>query len=96
MNAFAYCSLLEEVDFASAPDIGMNAFMYCRAFKTLVIRDEVRNPPTLQASALNDTKIASGEGYIYVPDAKVTDYKNATNFATYASQIKPLSEYVEE
>lgn len=35
------------------------------------------------------------DGYIYVPDALVEDYKAATNWSTYASQIKPLSEYVE-
>ena len=36
--------------------------------------------------------IASGTGYIYVPDDLVDQYKVATNWATYASQIKGLSE----
>lgn len=35
------------------------------------------------------------DGYIYVPDALVDSYKAATNWSTYASQIRPLSEYVE-
>ena len=34
-------------------------------------------------------------GFIYVPDELVESYKVATNWATYADQIKPLSEYVE-
>ena len=33
--------------------------------------------------------------YIYVPDDLVENYKTATNWSVYASQIKPLSEYVE-
>lgn len=32
------------------------------------------------------------DGYIYVPDALVDSYKNATNWSVYAEQIKPLSE----
>lgn len=40
-----------------------------------------------------NTPIASGTGYIYVPDELVDSYKNATNWTVYADQIKPLSEY---
>ena len=32
------------------------------------------------------------DGYIYVPDTLVSSYKTATNWKTYASQIKPLSD----
>ena len=45
---------------------------------------------------INSGAIANGTGYIYVPDNLVEDYKVAANWSTYASQIKPLSEYVEE
>lgn len=48
------------------------------------------------ANTFSNSAIASGTGYIYVPDALVEDYKVATNWSTYAAQIKPLSEYVEE
>lgn len=44
-------------------------------------------------TAFESTKIADGTAYIYVPDALVEDYKTATNWSTYAAQIKPLSEY---
>ena len=36
--------------------------------------------------------IESGTGYIYVPDTMVDEYKKSTNWSTYASQIKGLSE----
>ena len=41
---------------------------------------------------LSGTKIASGNGYIYVPDSLVNNYKSATNWSTYAAQIKGQSE----
>lgn len=47
-------------------------------------------PPSLSSANLGTTMNA-----IYVPDASVEAYKNATNWNIYASKIKPLSEYVE-
>ena len=47
-------------------------------------------PPEL-TSALSSGK----PNNIYVPDASVEAYQSATNWNAYASQIKPLSEYVE-
>lgn len=41
---------------------------------------------------LKNSLIANGEGYIYVPGNLVNSYKTATNWSTYANQIKPLSE----
>lgn len=43
-------------------------------------------------NTLENSLIANGEGYIYVPDNLVNLYKTATNWSTYANQIKPLSE----
>ena len=36
------------------------------------------------------------KGYVYVPDNLVDEYKSATNWTTYANQIKPLSELPQE
>lgn len=44
----------------------------------------------------NETPIANGTGYIYVPDDLVDTVKALKGWSTYANQIKPLSEYVEE
>ena len=46
--------------------------------------------------AFYNTPIANGTGYIYVADTLVDSYKTAENWSVYASQIKPLSEYVSE
>ncbi len=51
--------------------------------------------PTLSNSnAFANTPIAQGTGYIYVPDNLVASFKTATNWSTYASQIKGVSELV--
>ena len=47
-------------------------------------------------NALTGTPIANGTGYIYVPDDLVDSYKGATNWSTYADQIKGLSELPNE
>lgn len=46
------------------------------------------SPPSLASN--NNLNFCSA---VYVPDASVDAYKAATNWATYASLIKPLSEY---
>lgn len=61
---------------------------------TLILRSETMC--TLAGSdSFNGTPIASGTGFIYVPDNLVDSYKAATNWATHANQIKPLSELEE-
>lgn len=47
---------------------------------------------TLGTGAFEGTSIASGSGKIYVPDNLVESFQTATNWSTYASKIKPLSE----
>jgi len=60
------------------------------AIETLIIR---KSDTTLQVkSALTGTKIASGEGYIYVPAADVSSYQARTNWTTYANQIVGIDE----
>lgn len=46
-------------------------------------------------TAFAGTPIESGTGYIYVPSALVEEYKAATNWATYADQIRAIEDYPE-
>lgn len=70
------------------------AFYNCTSFDTLILLPNTFK--TLGSATLAGTKIAKGEGYIYVKDELVEEYKSATNWATYADQIKPLSELPQE
>lgn len=91
--------LLKTIDLPTTfTEIGNNSMTTCPNLETLIVR--ATSVPTLASTSgtygcLAGSKIASGEGYIYVPDASVDAYKAATNWATYAAQIKPLSELPE-
>ena len=67
---------------------------YRSKLSTLVIKGATV-PQLTSTSVFDNTPIADGTGSIYVPDALVEQYKVATNWAIYADQIKPLSEYTE-
>lgn len=46
-------------------------------------------------NALQNTMIEDGTGYIYVPSALVETYKTASNWVTYADQIRAIEDYPE-
>lgn len=94
-NAFQGCTGLHSVKLGKVSTITTNVFRQCSALACVVI--SVDKVCTLQAvNSFQGTPIESGTGYIYVPDSLVDSYKSATNWSTYAAQIKPLSEYVEQ
>ena len=90
-SAFRGCTSLASVDLPVCTTINTSAFYGCKKLATLILRN-TEEVATGSSDALTNTAIASGTGYIYVPDALVDSYKAATNWKTYADQIKPLSE----
>ena len=94
-SAFSSCSKLTSVDFPAATTIGNSAFYGCSKLTSVVLRKTDTICELSGTSVFNNTPIKSGTGYIYVPDALVDQYKAATNWSTYAANIKPLSEYTE-
>lgn len=92
ISAFEFCSALTIVDLPSVTRIYATAFSYCSALTALILRSEtICN--ILSANALENSAIASGEGYIYVPAALVDSYKAAANWSTYADQIRAVEDY---
>lgn len=85
---------LETVDFPKLDVIWERVFSGCTALKTVILRLN-RVSQLKAADVFNNTPIENGTGYIYVPDDLVEKYKAATNWSTYASQIKPISELEE-
>lgn len=102
---------LKKVKCVSATSIGLNAFQQCRALETIdilgggTIESLARSgglPQTIVIrSSEKVTPVAGLSDWggsltsIYVADELVEQYKTATNWSSKASQIKPLSEYVE-
>lgn len=94
LGAFQNCTSLKRAEFGNlGTDTGIygNAFKTCTSLEKVIIRgtDVCRLAGT---NAFAESSIDSGTGYVYVPDNLVEDYKTASNWATYASQIKPISE----
>ena len=91
-QAFRYCKSLSQITINSNTlSLGTNSFGDCTNLKKIILPNIV-TIPSLSSSTFSGTPIASGTGYIYVPDTLVDSFKSATNWSTYADQIKPISE----
>lgn len=95
-NAFYKNSTLSNFNAPNVISLEGNFIFYqCSKLKKLVLQSTTI--ATLSnANAFRNTPIADGTGYIYVPNNLVADYRVATNWSTYASQIFPWVATVEE
>ena len=84
-------SSIQTADFSAVTNINRTAFTDCTSLETLIIRTPSVCVISDISVALRGSKIASGTGYIYVPDNLVDSYKAATNWVALANQIKPIS-----
>lgn len=92
-SAFENCDNLSSVDFPYVTSLGSGALRFCENLTSVKIGSKNPKVCTMSASdVFYNTPIYSGNGFIYVPDVLVEDYKKATNWAFHANQIKPLSE----
>lgn len=85
-SAFSGCAKLAEVSIGKGITKMDNAcFQNCSALKTLTCN--ATTPPTLGTNALLSVP---ADCMIYVPEASVSAYKTATNWATRANYIVPI------
>ena len=85
--AFYGCTSLADISLpASLTSIGSYAFYGCKSLQ--YIRIEATTPPTLAST----NAIPSTIGAIYVHDESVAAYQAATNWSSFASKIKGISE----
>ena len=90
-SAFRGCSALEGITLPSTiTDIGSRILAYNDAMKYCIIL--AVTPPT-SSTAESFAQNGSSKYPIYVPDGSVDLYKNANNWTSLASRIKPLSEF---
>lgn len=93
-SAFRYCNTMTNIDMPLVTSIDTYAFYNCTVLTTVVLRSETMCEIS-STNVFGNTPIASGTGYIYVPDDLVETYQLGTNWSTYAAQIKGLSELEE-
>ena len=91
-NSMIGCSGIIKADFSNLQNIGHSTFYSNKKLVTLIIRAQAV-AKLENTSAFKDTPIASGKGYVYVPSALVDSYKSATNWSTYADQIRAIEDY---
>ena len=92
--AFSHNTALTLVSFPSVTSIGASAFASCSKLTTVIL-GAGSYVALSNVSAFTGTPIASGTGFIYVPAALVDTYKIASNWSTYANQIRAIEDYPE-
>ena len=93
--AFQNCSQLESAHVLKARSIGAMCFQNCSSLKAVIIEQSSSVCSMAATTAFAGTPIAEGTGYIYVPAARVNEYKKTTNWTAYASQILAIEDYPE-
>jgi hypothetical protein len=88
---FYGCTNLTEVT-CNATNINNQVFQQCSSLSKFVLPNITKVSVLQNTNAFASTPIASGTGYIYVPDDLVSSFQTASNWSTYASQIKGVSE----
>lgn len=90
-SAFSSCKALTTAYFPQVKSIGQYVFRDCNALTALILRNDAI--VSLNTFVFLNTPIASGTGYIYVPAVLVDGYKTASEWKTYANQIRAIEDY---
>ena len=91
-NIFQGCTNLTKIRIKPESGIGQNVFKNCSSLASLILMCE--SVPTLSnTNAFTSSGVASGTGYIYVRKSLEASYKTASNWSTYASQIRAIEDY---
>lgn len=89
-SPFTNCTKLKKLDFHKLESFSAYSVIGCTNLETLIIRT-----PSVCGfnTILQNSKIAGGTGYIYVPAALVDEYKVANSWSTYADQFRAIEDY---
>lgn len=92
-RAFDGCTALTTVDFHTSTPFGDYVFNNCSALTALILRGATVCHAI--SGTLQNSGIASGNGYVYVPAALVDAYKAHGAWGQYASKIRAIEEWPE-
>lgn len=87
---FNGCTSLESIDLKETVGFAYGSMENCTNLTAVILRKTDRICYLGSTNAFSNTPIANGNGWIYVPEALLENYKTATNWITYADQIKPI------
>ena len=90
-QTFYGCTGLTEMTIeGNITSIGQKSFYNCTNLEKVILPNVTMVPTLANKDVFTNTPIASGTGNIYVPDELVDTFKAATNWSTYADQIKGI------
>ena len=92
-NSMSGCSAITKADFSNLRTIRYSTFYNNKKLIALIIRRHAVTTLDNTTNVFKNTPIESGTGYIYVPSDMVSSYKSATNWSTYADQIRAIEDY---
>ena len=91
--AFNKCTSLSKADMGNIYlYLSSRLFYGCSSLDTLILRRTSGDIRTT-SSALTGTKIASGNGYIYVPASMISTYQEDSTWSKYKSQFRAIEDY---
>lgn len=85
-GVFEECKNLKAANLGNVKSIGSRAFYGCKALEEVIVTNET--PGTLGSWVFGNT---NNTFVIYVPDASVDTYKEASGWSAYANRIMPIS-----
>lgn len=92
-SSFYTCTKLKHVDCGQARGINAQAFNGCSSLTELILRKTDSICALYNVNGISNSAIGKGTGYVYVPSALIDTYKAATNWSTYAAQIRAIEDY---
>lgn len=90
---FQRCTGLKKADLGAVKSTSSTAFQVCSALETVIFRRADAIVPLANVNIFASSGVEAGTGYVYVPRALVDTYKAATNWSTYANQIRAIEDY---
>lgn len=95
-SVFSGCTGLTKIDIGEKfATIDGGVFYGCSNLETLILRNSSAVVKLAYVAALNNSGIASKKGYVYVPAALLDSYKTATNWVSFATQLRAIEDYPE-
>ena len=93
-GSFQNCAELMFIDLPLAKSLNTNAFNGCAKLEAVILRNTT-TCTLANVNAFTNSSVASGTGFVYVPKALLSIYQSATNWSTYAAQIRAIEDYPE-
>lgn len=89
--AFQSCSEIEKIDLPAVQSFGNYCLRYTNGLKALILR--YQGGVVAKGSSILSGSGLQSNGYIYVPKALLEDYKNGTNWSSFADRFRAIEDY---